>query len=193
MFVGNSITLHGIRPQIGWHNAWGMAASALDRDYVHLLESDIMQLDAEAAFCICQVAKWERSYKNGSAILSEYDAARNFGADIIILRFVENIPKDDYEADVFLRELDVLVNYLNGTGKAKLIISTGFWEHPGDYDIRAYAKGKGIPCVELGDLGENEQMKAIGLFEHSGVANHPGDLGMQNIASRIFKELKKLI
>ena len=33
LFVGNSITLHGPRPQIGWTNNWGMAASARDKDY----------------------------------------------------------------------------------------------------------------------------------------------------------------
>jgi hypothetical protein len=36
-------------------------------------------------------------------------------------------------------------------------------------------------------------MKAIGLFEHEGVANHPGDIGMKNIAERILKELKNLL
>ena len=57
-------------------------------------------------------------------------------------------------------------------------------------DFPDFAAERGAPCVELGDLGENEQMKAIGLFEHKGVANHPGDLGMQKIAERILEKIK---
>lgn len=189
MFVGNSITLHGILPEIGWYNDFGMAASVKEKDYVHLLEADIRKLDPEAAFCICQVAGWESNYKNGSEKLSLYDEARKFCADVIVLRFIENVKKKDYEADVFLRELDILVKHLDGSGKAKMVITTGFWNHPGDGDIRTYAKENGIPCIELGDLGEDDRMKAIGLFEHKGVANHPGDEGMKAIAERIMAVL----
>ena len=46
---------------------------------------------------------------------------------------------------------------------------------------------------ELGDLGENDEMKAIRLFEHSGVANHPGDKGMKAIAERIAAALIPLL
>lgn len=187
MFVGNSITLHGKRPEIGWNNEWGMAASAKEKDYVHLLKASIRAENKDAAFCVCQVSEWERRYKEGGNVLSKYETARSFGADLIILRFIENVPHDGYDSEVFLRELDLLVNYLNPNGNAKIVITTGFWKHPGDRDLRAYAKEKGIPCVELGDLGEDDTMKAIGLFEHTGVANHPSDKGMSAIAERIMK------
>ena len=189
MFVGNSITLHGVRPEVGWYHDWGMAASAKEKDYVHLLEKKILALDPEATFCVCQVAAWERQYKEGNKTHSLFETARKFEADIIILRMVENVPKDGYDGITYKRELGALADYLNGTGKAALIATTGFWRHPADGDIRAFAKERGIPCVELGDLGEQDEMKAIGLFEHRGVANHPGDLGMEHIAERIMQAL----
>ena len=192
-FVGNSITLHGVKPDIGWNNAWGMAASAKEKDYVHVLESAILAKDPNAAFCICQAARWERAYKNGNETYPLYESARDFDADIIVFRCIENCPGKEFDRDTFKRELDALLRYLDKNGKAKFIITTGFWHHPGDVALREYAEEKGYPCVELGDLGERNEMKAIGLFEHSGVANHPGDLGMKSIAERIAVETLPLI
>lgn len=193
MFVGNSITKHGVRPEIGWYDDWGMAASALENDYVHIVAKEILQIDSDASFCLCQVAEWERNYCNGDKFLSSFEDARNFKADIIIMRMVENCPQDNYNSGLFEKEYENLISYLNSTGNAKIILSTGFWAHIADGTIREYAKNNKYPLVELNDLGEDDSMKTIGLFEHSGVANHPGDKGMKEIADRILKVVKEFI
>ena len=192
MFVGNSITLHGYRPEIGWFGEWGMAASSIDKDYVHLLMKNVRET-REAEFCICQVSAWEKDYKKGETLLEKYEAARSFGADIIVFRAIENCQPNDFDTEAFRIELTKLLDYLDGSGKAKFIITTGFWKHPGDVVFAQISQEKNCPLVFLGDLGQNSEMKAIGLFEHKGVANHPGDLGMQTIADRIFEELENLI
>ena len=79
-----------------------------------------------------------------------------------------------------------MVDFLNKSGNAKLVITDGFWYHPADSFIEEFAATRNLPLVKLGDLGEQEIMRATSLFEHSGVAAHPGDLGMKNIADRIL-------
>lgn len=193
MFVGNSMTLHGIKDDIGWHIECGMAASKKENDYVHILMSKVDEIIPDSEYCICQVAEWERRYKSGEETYNLFESASDFGADIIVMRFIENCPKDDFNSEIFKSQLDGLLKFLNKTGKANVIITTGFWRHPADKAIIEYAKENNLPLVELGDLGERDEMKAIGLFEHEGIANHPGDLGMKNMAERIFVELKKVI
>ena len=92
----------------------------------------------------------------------------------------------NFDKDVFKREYAGLIGYLDPLKKAKLVVTTGFWKHIGDDAIREFATEHSLALCELGDLGEKDEMKAIGKFEHDGVANHPGDLGMQTIAQRIL-------
>jgi hypothetical protein len=194
LFVGNSITLHGVKRNIGWHNEWGMAASAEDKDYVHVIENEVLSSHPQTAFCICQAAAWERGYvSEADEILPKFEHARLFDADIIIIRLIENCKVGVYDGKKFKTELARLISYLDPSGKAKIIVTTGFWKHPGDSDIIDFCKENGYPCVELGDLGQDDKMKAIGLFEHTGVANHPGDEGMKAIADRILKVLKEYV
>ena len=190
MFAGNSITLHGVLKEIGWNNEWGMAASKAENDYVHILMRKVKEREPEAAFCICQVAAWESNYKNGKEKYPLYEQARVFNADIIVMRFIENCPGKDFDGALFKKEMSDLLGFLNPSGNAKIIMTTGFWRHPGDEQIKDYAKENGFPVVTLGDLGEDDKMMAKGLFKHTGVAMHPGDLGMEVIGERIFEVLK---
>lgn len=186
MFVGNSITRHGIAHNIGWHWDWGMAASAKEKDYVHRVISDVQKIRPDAAFCLCQVAEWERTYKTGEEVLPKYAAAAAFQADIIVVRMIENATVLPEDWDSFKAACGRLIRYLDPQGSAKVLITTSFWKHKGDGALRQFAEENNIPLVELGDLGELDEMKAVGLFEHRGVAAHPGDLGMEHIAKRIF-------
>ena len=189
MFLGNSITRHGPKPEIGWNHCHGMAASAKEKDYVHILMKKTEEKISDAAFCICQAAEWERRYREGAQTYPLFQNARDFSADVIVMRLIENCPTSDFDSAVFQKELWNFLSFLNPTGKAKIVLTTGFWKHPGDSAIRALAKEKALPLTELGDLGADPNMKAIGLFAHKGVANHPGDLGMEAIANRIFEIL----
>ena len=185
LFVGNSITLHGVAPQIGWHWRWGMAATAKEKDYVHLCMAHMLEKYPDAAFGICQVSRWERSYKTGSDIFPEFAEAREFDPDVIIIKLSANCPQEDFDENLFYDRFDELIAFLSKSGKAKTIVCTGFYKHPAEPAILRYAADTNQPLVMLSDLAEMKEMKAIGRFEHGGVASHPGDLGMETIAKRI--------
>ncbi len=193
LFVGNSITLHGVKEEIGWFNSWGMAASSEDNDYVHLVMKWLRDNGITASYCICQVSNWEAEYRTGHSLLGNYEKAREFDADIIVMRCIENCPWNDFDADAFEPEYKKLIEYFNPNKKAKVILTTSFWKHPGDDVIMKTGKDLCYPCVYLGNLGEDETMKAIGLFDCSGVADHPGDKGMKIIADMLTEKIGTII
>ncbi|MBQ4086816.1 MAG: SGNH/GDSL hydrolase family protein [Clostridia bacterium] len=190
LFVGNSITLHLPKPDIGWYGSWGMAASCAEKDYVHMVMEKQLETDAKSRFAVCHVSDWERGYRTGESFFNAFLPAREFGADVIIMRCVENCPHDErFNGALFRQKYQELIDYLNPEGKAKVILTTGFWRHVGNQDIRAVAKERGYALVELEQLGEDDSMMAIGLFEHRGVSIHPGDKGMAAIAEKILQML----
>ena len=192
LFLGNSITLHGVLPEIGWHNAWGMAASAKEKDYVHICYSHIQKTHPEASFCICQGAVWERDYKKGEDYFSRFQGARDYDADVIITKLSANTYPQEYVEALYIEEFGKLVDFLNKSGRAKMIVCTEFFMHPAREALIKFAENRGYSLCDLSDLGSMDEMKAMGLFEHEGVAAHPGDLGMKTIAERICEKFDKL-
>lgn len=193
LFVGNSITRHAPKSEIGWENDWGMAASSKEKDYVHLLQKQILQKEPQASFCVCQMAEWERNYKDGEKLLLQFEKARDFRADLIIMRLIENCAVQNFDSVCFRNEYEKLLHYFNPNGNAKVIITSSFWKHPGDEALEMLSKEKIFDYVFLGDLGEQAEMRADGLFAHEGVAMHPGDLGMQTIALRVYGKAEQYL
>lgn len=62
LFLGNSITLHGPKADIGWTGDWGMAASEPEKDYVHQTVRMLRAENPGLSWRIGQLADWERAF-----------------------------------------------------------------------------------------------------------------------------------
>ncbi len=185
LFVGNSVTLHGPKPEIGWTRNWGMAASAPEKDYVHLLEKRIRRLDPSAAFSIAQAGQFERTFMDDPDVLTSYTWAKTFGADIVILFFGANVPaayeKTASPAKTFGQAYEELRALVCGEKTAAFHVQ-GFYARPKlEEEKRAVAAKYGDVYVPLDRV--NCRADVRGEFDH------PNDLGMRLIADAIWKHV----
>lgn len=184
-FLGNSITRHGVAEELGWYGDWGMAASRRGNDYVHRLVGLLEDDGKRISYCIVNLSEWERTRDN--SLLDRYAEVKNFNADIVIVRLGENarLTENLEEFESCYKEM---TEYFSGG--AAVVLTDLFWEYgPFDGFVKKLAEEKGYAFVKIHDLGNDESMKAAGKFAHGGVAAHPGDKGMSEIASRIYKAL----
>lgn len=191
LFFGNSITRHAPKPDIGWWGDWGMAASCRDNDYVHRVVSFLDAEYGKVDYCIAQGSAWEGAYFTGEKILEEYYlSAREFCADIIIVRIGENIKRSDAERISCKPYFEIAIRFFAANPKAKVVITDNFWYSELFYNCaKEVAEENGYEFCAIGDLSKDEGNMAIGLFEHRGVAVHPNDHGMRRIAERIIEKL----
>ena len=186
VILGNSIVAHPVKAEIGWNWDWGMAASARDSDFVHLLIAKVHQVDPSVEVQYGNIATFEQGYE-------QYDftqLAKYRNADLIIIKISENVDAQTAEKRGFIGYYDKLLDYLNANKKSQVIISDGFWPSPVNDQIKAYAGSKNYPFVSLYDLYRDDPLNsAKGKFANEGVANHPSDQGMRNIATRIWTRM----
>lgn len=194
MYIGNSITLHERKDDIGWFFNHGMAASKPENDYVHLTNSKIEEkLKRPVAALVYNGSDFEREFNVPIMSTKIVDQAKKFKPDIIVFRIGENVYKQDINVSEvkiafknLLKRLSVITN--------KIIITSLFWYFEQlDNAIKELADEFHFDYVYLADLGDNNENKAIGKFEHPGIQGHPGDLGMQRISERIFGAISKII
>ena len=188
LIYGNSIARHRPLPSIGWTNDWGMAASAPSKDFAHLVVAGLeKRLGKEADFRIRGIAAVERNFTTNIASIAEISDDIAWSPDYVVIAIGENSPHiDNSNAPAFQKMLEDLARPFAKRG-AKIVMRAPFWMNK----VKAACTEKaaaavGAAYVDAGPLGNNRENKAIGLFSHEGVANHPGDLGMKRIADLIL-------
>ncbi len=189
LFLGNSITRHGKAEELGWYGDYGMAASCERNDYVHKLVEMIEETGKTVSYCTANLSEFERT-RDMSLLDARYKKAKDFNADIAIVRLGENARLTE-NLETFKKRYTEMIEYF--AAKAGSVVLTDlFWEYaPFDGFVEKLCKARGYGFAGIHDLGDCDDMKATGKFTHPGVAAHPGDKGMAEIAARIFAAMSR--
>jgi hypothetical protein len=194
LFLGNSITKHGPSAKVSWTGNWGMAASAEDKDYVHIVLQGLTEtVGKQPEAMIANIATYEREYATFDidAGLAKQFA---FKPDLVIVAIGENVPNpaDDEAKKALHASILKLLQKLKANGNPTILVRSCFWPSAAKDAIlkQACEEIDGI-FVDAGPLGKDEKNYARSErdFAHKGVANHPGDQGMKAIAEVILKGL----
>lgn len=190
--IGNSITFHPPSAEVGWDGNWGMAASAAEKDYFSVLEKMVHSIKPESNFMRENVFPFERGFE--AFDFSFYNHLKEFQPDVLIIRFGENIEGERVIGNELSTAVVDFVDFLSDGREIEVVVTTTFWPNEKvNQQLVLTAESKGWSLVNLTDLGSKDENMAIGLFENGGVSVHPGDLGMERIAKRIYSALSKLI
>jgi hypothetical protein len=194
LFLGNSITLHGPKADIGWEGNWGMAASSQEKDYVHLVTSALAKHTGSVPeIMVRNIADFERNYATYDVDTQMKDLFA-FDADLVILAIGENVPA--LESDDAKTKLKAGVMKILGGVLAKrhplVVVRSSFWADPArDQMLKEACQEANAVFVDAGPLGREAANVARSerTFSNDGVANHPGDQGMKAIADAILEAL----
>jgi hypothetical protein len=195
LFLGNSITLHGPKPDIGWTGNWGMAASSEDKDYVHLVTRELAKtIGTPPEIRVANIADFERNY-------ADYDVDGQmkdlfaFDPDLVVLAIGENVPSLD-SAEAKMRFKSGVLKILKCALARRhplVVVRSCFWASEAkDQMLEEACQEVGGIFVNAGPLGQEAANAARSerAIAHDGVAGHPGDRGMQALAEAITQAVK---
>ncbi len=198
--IGNSITSHPVTSF--WWGSWGMAASSMDKDYVHVVTSYLEQQYEHVGVQALYYTTWEdaSTKEEREQSLSELDQFLTKDLNCVSIQLGENIridndPKIDYQN---------LINYVHERApKAQIILIGNFFQWDDIDDIKEeLAQQDGIDFLSLKAIQKPEYQvgKGTEVFGDDGkrhtitydpVARHPNDAGMAYIAQQVIDSITK--
>ncbi len=193
LIYGNSIAFHTPKADVGWMCNWGMAASAPEKDFAHLVVAGLEERrGGRADFRIRNLASLERDFTADLAAVPELADDAAWGPDYVVIAIGENVRNiEAADAPAYRKFLaDLARPFASHPKRPVVILRSGFWRNAAKARCTEEAASEvGAVYVDAGSLGGVDENKALGLFTHTGVANHPGDLGMRRLADLILSGL----
>lgn len=190
MAMGSSITAHA--PLGEWTKNNGMAASAPEKDYVHLLAAKIRQTNPSATYNLVNSGDFERFFRTYNPANDANLTGSLTGADLVLLRFGENVSDNDVSDGVFAQKLTALIAYCRSTAKpgATIVLTTTCWEQTASPAIvRTVAAATGCLLVDLTYMWANRNLFAFDQYADQAIGKHPNDSGMAEIANQVWAKL----
>ena len=198
VFVGNSLTFHGISKDVGWVLECGMAASSLENDYVHktvrkISESRNVSID----YAVVNAARFERQFE--SFDFAAMPTFEDFAPDYVVFQLGENVAKENLIANtaLFIEKYSELVNRIGSKNSVKMVCLPFWHVNEKNQAITKVALDTHSLLVDLSHLGNGLDVRNYATHEkdwkHQGVGMHPGDFGMENIADNIFSTFNAIM
>lgn len=195
LVLGNSVTHHGPLKAVSWDHNWGMAASAPENDFAHLLRDHLAKAaGGHPELRVKNLAGFER---NLAAFNLEQELKEEFAfkPTVIVVALGRNAkePTSDADKDAYFKAYTRLLKTLNNQGNARVFVRSEFWDEPAkEAQVKKACAATGVQYVDIGapandpaNLGSAERK-----YEHAGVAGHPGDKGMRAIADRLWQGMQ---
>ena len=179
LFIGNSITLHAPKAAIGWNGSWGMAASDAEKDYAHLLSARF----SAAQHAEVNVSAFETAYR--SYDLSALDTYLQTHPGLIVVELGDNVQ----DVSGFGPYYAALIDYI-AKRTSSVVLCTSTWWKVDEINtaIRAGCARPNAHYVDISGIRTDPLFRASfeRPFANSGVGDHPGDRGMEQIANALY-------
>ncbi len=213
LFLGNSVTLHGVHKPYGWLNYCGMAASVPEKDYVHQLAA---RLDAVTGGHprISPVETTEpgpdgAEIKEPPNVLNVADILErqyatytnerlqrqlDWKPDVVVMQFGENTPREGFDPAAFKAALQRLMDGLRDSSNPRMFVASQVLGRGGALDDVKREVCAEDPShrvfVDLSDFGKDPTNLASAEPYYTGViVGHPGDKGMAWIADALYQAM----
>lgn len=199
LFLGNSLTLHGPKPDIGWHGNWGMAASSPAKDFAHrlvtvieeragirlLLEPTPSDGSSSTANVLNIANILEREYTAFTA--AKIQKQLDWKANIVVLQFGENVPPQGFNAEAFQKSLSLMLNALKQSSDPQIFVTGNILSaNPGLDEIKQKVCAEDPSHRTFVDISVYRSSTSV-----TGQLGHPNDTGMKLIADTLFTAIAR--